>query len=182
MPGNWGYLSNDIKYYVEKNIPKESSVLDIGCGHGHYAKLLKDYFINKMHGVEIWQKYIDEYSLESLYSKIYNVNILDFRFDYYNFIIIGDVLEHLSREDGTKLISYLYDRCDEILVVVPYHLPRDIVNENKYEIHLQPDLNDEIMKNFYPQLELIKIEDKELKIKVEVGENTYYYCAFRKKK
>ena len=65
MPGNWGYLSNDIKYYVEKNIPKESSVLDIGCGHGHYAKLLKDHFINKMHGVEIWQKYIDKYSLES---------------------------------------------------------------------------------------------------------------------
>lgn len=181
MPGNWGYLTNDIKAFVENNIPKEASVLDIGCGHGYYPKLLKDHFINKMDGVEIWEQYIKEYELHNLYNNIYNTNILDFKFDYYNFIILGDILEHLSREDAVSLIEYLCARCDEILVVVPYNLPQDVVNNNIYEVHLQPDLSDEVMSKYYPLLEIVKINGKECKIKIEVGTNIYHYCAFRKK-
>lgn len=182
MPGNWGYLTDDTKKFIEQNIPKEASVLDIGCGHGHYAKICKDHFTKKMDGVEIWQPYIDEYKLHDLYNHIYNVNILDFQFEYYDFIIMGDVLEHLSREDGSKLIQKLYVRCNEMLIVVPYNLPQGTVNDNKYEIHLQPDLNDEIMSKFYPELELIKIDNRELKIKIECGDKIYYYSAFKKNK
>ena len=83
-----------------------------------------------MDGVEIWEPYIKEYQLHNLYNKIYNTNILDFKFDHYNFIILGDILEHLSREDASSLIEYLCARCDEILVVVPYNLPQDVVNNN----------------------------------------------------
>jgi SAM-dependent methyltransferase len=182
MPGNWGYLTDDTKIFIEQNIPKDASVLDIGCGHGHYAKICKDHFINKMDGIEIWQPYIDEYKLNNLYKNIYNVNILDFQFDHYDFIIMGDVLEHLSREDGTKLIKKLYPKCHEMLIVVPYNLPQGAVDDNKYEIHLQPDLSDKIMSEFYPELDLIRINDKKLKIKIECEDKIYYYCAFKKNK
>ncbi len=94
---------------------------------------------------------------------------------------MGDILEHLSREDSVLLLNRLIDRCRELIVVVPYYLPQDEVFGNKYEIHLQPDLDDEIMSKFYPMLELIDIDGRELKITIDVGTNKYYYCAFKKK-
>jgi hypothetical protein len=183
MPGNWGYLTNDMREYVTNTYPKDWSVLDIGCGHGHYAKLLKHHFsVKNFDGIEVWEPYIQEYNLNNLYTNIYNVNILNFNFNYYDLIIMGDVLEHLSRDDGVNLINKLASKCTELLVIVPYYLPQDIVNDNVYEVHLQPDLDDDIMSQYYPSLELINYNNKNFKIKIDVGDKTYYYCAFRKKK
>lgn len=180
MPGNWGYLGQSTKEYLCNNFDKDCTILDIGCGHGFYYKLLSDHF-TKFDAVEIWEPYINEYNLENMYDNVYNVNIMDFEFDYYDIIIMGDILEHLSREDAVILLNRLKDKCKELIVVVPYFLPQNEVFGNKYEIHLQPDLSDEIMEQYYPMLELIKIGDKELKLKIDVGDKTYYYCAFKKK-
>lgn len=183
MPGNWGYLTNDMYDYVTKTYPQDWSVLDVGCGHGHYSKLLRPHFnIKSFDGIEIWQPYIQKYNLHSLYTNIYNINVLEFDFQYYDLIIMGDILEHLSREDASKLIKKLKDKCTELLVIVPYNLPQDICNDNLYEIHLQPDLNDSIMAEYYPDLELINHNNKDLKIRIDVGDKVYHYCAFRKKK
>lgn len=180
MPGNWGYLGSDVKSYLTENFDKSSSILDVGCGHGFYKKLLKDYF-SKFDAVEIWKPYIEEYNLIELYDNVYNINIMNFDFEWYDIIIIGDVLEHLSREDAQTLLTRLKDRCQELIVVVPYYLPQGEVFGNKYEIHLQPDLNDDIMAEYYPMLELINHNGKELKIPIDMGTHYYYYCAFKKK-
>lgn len=180
MPGNWGYLGEDVKNYLTKNFNPDSTILDIGCGHGFYFKLLNHHF-KKFDAVEIWEPYIEEYKLNDLYDNVFNVNILDFEFDYYDIIIMGDILEHLSREDASNLLNKIKDKCKELIVVVPYYLPQDEVFGNKYEIHLQPDLDDEIMLKYYPMLELIKLDGKVLKLKIDVGDTCYYYCAFKKK-
>jgi SAM-dependent methyltransferase len=180
MPGNWGYLGPDVKRYLTENFSKNSSILDIGCGHGFYYKLLSDHF-NKFDAVEIWSPYIQEYNLEQMYDNIYNVNILDFEFEYYDIIIMGDILEHLDRIEAQNLLNKIKDKCQELIVVVPYYLPQGEVFGNKYEIHLQPDLDDSIMSEYYPMLELIKLENKELKIPIDMGSHYYYYCAFKKK-
>jgi SAM-dependent methyltransferase len=182
MPGNWGYLSNDIYNYITNTYPNNFSVLDVGCGHGHYSKLLKSYFnVNNFDGVEIWEPYIKQYDLYNLYTNIYNVNILNFDFKYYDLIIMGDILEHLSREDGTEIIKSLSKKCSELLVIVPYYLPQGICENNPYEIHLQPDLDDKIIAEYYPELEIINYNDKEFKIRIDIDKNVYYYCAFKKK-
>lgn len=181
MPGNWGYLGQDVKQYLCENFSKDSTILDIGCGHGFYFKLLNDYFLN-FDAVEVWKPYIEEFELEKMYKNVFNTNILDFEFEYYDIIILGDILEHLSRDDAKNLLNRLKDKCEEMIVVVPYNLPQDEVFGNKYEIHIQPDLNDKIMKEHFSMLELIKLGDKELKLKIECGENVYYYCAFKKAK
>jgi hypothetical protein len=111
----------------------------------------------------------------------YNVNILDFEFDHYDIIIMGDILEHLSREDARTILTRLKDKCKELIVVVPYYLPQDEVFGNKYEIHLQPDLDDAIMAEHYPMLEMINLHGKELKIPIDMGTHYYYYCAFKKR-
>jgi SAM-dependent methyltransferase len=180
MPGNWGYLGEDVKNYLTQNFDKESTILDVGCGHGFYYKLLNSYF-NKFDAVEVWKPYIEEYNLESMYDNVYNTNILDFEFDYYDIIIMGDILEHIELNEAKKLVDRLITKCKELIVVVPYNLPQDEVFGNKYEIHLQPDLSDEVMKNEYPMLEIININGKELKLRIDVGYNVYHYCAFKKK-
>lgn len=182
MPGNWGYLKNETYSYFSQNFDKNKSVLDLGCGHGFYKKLLGDYFTGPWHAVEIWEPYIKEYELNSLYDKVFNENLLTFDFEYYDIIIMGDVLEHLTREDGATIIKKLKDKCEELFVVVPYNLPQSTVFGNVYETHLQEDLNDDIMSEFYPDLELVSVDGKELKIRVDVGDKIYHYCAFRKKK
>lgn len=180
MPGNWGYLGPQVKQYLTENFTPTSTILDVGCGHGFYCKLLKDYF-TKFDAVEIWEPYIKEYNLNEIYDNVFNVNILDFEFEYYDIIIMGDILEHLSREDGVNLLNKIKNKCSELIVVVPYYLPQDEVFGNKYEIHLQPDLDDKIMKEYYPMIELITLNGEELKIPIDMGTHYYYYCAFRKK-
>lgn len=180
MPGNWGYLGPDVKQYLVENFDPSSTILDIGCGHGFYIKLLKDHF-QKFDAVEVWQPYIEEYKLTEMYDNVFNVNILDFEFDHYDIIIMGDILEHLSREDAKNLLNRLKEKCKELIVVVPYYLPQDEVFGNKYEIHLQPDLDDEIMAEHYPMLEMINLHGKELKIPIDMGTHYYYYCAFKKR-
>ena len=181
MPGNWGYLGQDTKEYLCANYDKECTILDVGCGHGFYYELLNDYF-TKFDAVEVWEPYIEEYKLKEKYDNVYNTNIMDFEFDYYDIIIMGDILEHLSREDGVKLLNKLKNKCKELLVVVPYYLPQDEVFGNKYEIHLQPDLDDDITEKYYPMIELINFNGKEFKIPIDMGTHYYYYCAFKKSK
>ena len=145
MPGSWGYFKWDIQAYLFKNFPKNSTILDVGCGQGDYADLLSEHF-GKFDAVEIWEPYIEQFNLKERYNNVYNVNILDFDFDYYDIIIMGDILEHLSREDAVKLIEKLKDKCKELLIVVPFYLPQETVNGNVYEDRKSTRLNSSHVK------------------------------------
>ena len=96
-----------VKKYLTNKFDDTRSILDVGCGHGFYYKLLKDHF-KKFDAVEIWKPYIEEYKLEEIYDNVYNVNILEFDFDYYDVIILGDILEHIEESEGIALIEKLY--------------------------------------------------------------------------
>jgi SAM-dependent methyltransferase len=181
MPGNWGYLKEQTYSFFTSNYSKDKSVLDLGCGHGFYKKLLGEYFTGPWHAVEIWKPYIDKYKLEELYDQVFNENLLDFEFEYYDIIIMGDVLEHLSRSDGANIIKKLKDKCEELFVVVPYNLPQETVNDNVFETHLQEDLNDDIMLEHYPDLTIATHNNLELKISINRGDVLMHYCAFKKK-
>lgn len=188
MPGSWPYLREPIKKYLIQNFSKESNILDIGAGQGTYYDLLADHFIT-FDAVEIWGPYIHEYQLNKKYRNVFNVNIMEFTFgkDDYDIIIMGDTLEHLSREDGTKLIPYLFERCKELIIVVPFNLPQDEVCGNKYEKHLQPDLSHANMETHYPLLKMLHVTDFpyetntfKCEIPIDIGSTRYYLCAYVK--
>ena len=63
MPGSWGYFKWDIQAYLFKNFPKNSTILDVGCGQGDYADLLGEHF-GKFDAVEIWEPYIEQFNLK----------------------------------------------------------------------------------------------------------------------
>ena len=154
MAYSYSYYKNIIKEYLIENYKPESTILDIGPGCGTYYDLLKDYF-TIFDGVEVFTPNINKYNLKDKYRNIYNKDIKDFTFDYYDIIIIGDVLEHLTIEEAQKVIHYCEKRCQQLLVAVPYLLPQEAIENNIYEIHKQPDLTKENMKIRYPSLKLL---------------------------
>jgi len=153
MPESYSFFKEQIRRWIYLNIRKQSRILDVGPGCGTYALLLPDFY--DMDCVEVFEPYVDMFYLKILYKNVFVSNIIDFKFEYYDFIILGDVLEHLSKEKGVKLIDTLYNKCEQILVAVPYLYEQVEINENKYEIHLQSDLIPEIMSERYPKLELL---------------------------
>lgn len=132
--------------------PHMAILLDVGAGWGKYAKLLPDYV---MDAVEIWQPYVEKELLWKHYRAVFNRDICDFDFDWYDAIIMGDVLEHIDVSRAQELIKSLLDRCDELYVIVPYEYPQGEVEGNRHEAHLQDDLTPKIMRQRYPELDLI---------------------------
>lgn len=154
MAYSYSYYKNIIKNYLIEQFDRDATILDVGPGCGTYYNLLHDYF-NTFDGVEAFAPNIDKYNLRSKYRNVYNKDIKDFEFNYYDIIIIGDVLEHLSIKDAQKVITYCEKRCKQLIVAVPYMMPQDAVEGNIYEIHKQSDLTMENMKERYPSLKLL---------------------------
>ena len=110
--------------------------------------------------VEVFEPNIIKYKLEMKYNNVYNTDIKDFKYDFYDIIIFGDVLEHLDVKDAQNVLKYAYSRCREMIVALPYNFEQDIVEDNVYEIHKQPDLTPENVLERYPMLKLLIGNDK----------------------
>jgi len=140
-------------WITEKYPDRETHILDVGAGHGKYGRLLSGRLYKSIDGVEIWPAHAEMLRKSSSYSKIYeeDVRTLEFK-GYYDVILMGDILEHMTVEDGQKLLSKLQKICKEIIVIVPYEYPQHELYGNKFEIHLQPDLTLTNVPERYPQL------------------------------
>ena len=154
MATSYSTYKKEITDYLKTNFDRTSKILDVGAGEGTYLPYLTDYFTN-IEAVEIFEPNIINFDLENRYNKVYNVDIKDFEYDYYDIIIFGDVIEHLEVNDAQNVLNYALNRCKEMIVAVPYLNPQGIEEDNIYEIHKQDDLTDEIMKLRYPYLKCV---------------------------
>ena len=158
MATSYKFYKQNIKKYLQNKFTENALILDVGAGEGTYANLLGDYF-KEIHAVEVFKPNIDKYKLNEKYSVVFNANIKDFEYGFYPIIIFGDVIEHLEVNEAQKVLKYAYDRCDEMIVAVPYMCEQGICEDNVYEIHKQDDLTDELMKIRYPMLKLLYKND-----------------------
>ena len=154
MPESYGYFKNEVKNYLKEHIPLNNKILDVGPGVGTYSNLIRE-FGYKMDCIEIWEPYVHEFNLKEKYDNVFIGNIIDFDISEYDFIILGDVLEHLTKEDGVKLIEKIHVLGKRCLVAIPYTMEQGEYYGNIYESHLQTDLTLNIMAERYPQLEMI---------------------------
>lgn len=139
--------------YLKEKFPQNSTCLDIGPCNGKWFKLLGNHFI--IDAVEAWEPNIEKYKLADKYRKITHADVLDFDEFNYDVIVMGDVLEHLSVEDGQKVIEKMYPRCKELMVAVPYRLRQHALHGNPFEVHKQPDLTKKIFTERYPGFKLL---------------------------
>lgn len=160
MPYSTSKFKEEIKDHLTTRFPSENTtILDIGAGAGAYSDLLRDHY-PLIDSIEIWYPYIQEFKLESKYRKVFNVDALDFfrgNDDFaYDIAILGDVLEHFEIDDAIDLIRNCVRCCKYVIVIVPFKCNQDEVSGNKYERHLQPDLDFQTMNSrFGTFLELL---------------------------
>ncbi len=143
--------------YIKQNISKDAKILDAGFGCGIYARLLRKEGYNFIDGVDIYEHGIKELKLDKYYDNIFITDILEFDFTYYDLIILGDVLEHLSPEDSKQLLeNWICDsKMGRLIISIPYQLKQSGTHQNPHEEHLQSQVTAEYMKVNYPYLNLL---------------------------
>ena len=156
MPHSYPFFKEDVKQWFIDNLPPGTKILDVGPGEGTYADLLEGLGY-EMHAIEIYEPYVDRFYLKSKYKKVHVNNIMNFRpaLGAYDFVILGDVLEHLTEADAKILIQDIKDRNMGCLVAVPYMMEQGEWEGNIHETHHQPDLTRHNVLERYPDLELL---------------------------
>ena len=152
MPYSYIDYKLDIKKHFLDNIDASHKILDVGPGDGAYSIYLREIGY-KMDCLEIWPPYITRFLLYEKYDKVFVGDIINFDFSPYDYVIMGDVLEHLSYENSRKFIDKLGHR--KCLVAVPYNSEQGEYEGNIYETHLQPDLTKEIFAERYPEFKIL---------------------------
>jgi len=103
MPTSFQFFKQEVRDYIVDNVDINKKILDVGAGIGTYSDMLKNYGYY-MDCVEIYGPYVSNYQLDKKYNNVFIQSVVGFHFDYYEFIIMGDVLEHLSVEDAQSII------------------------------------------------------------------------------
>ena len=122
-----------VQYIKDQGIPER--VFDVGMGRGEYGKQLKgikpDVY---MTGLEIFEGYVvDDWGFSNLYDKVHIADMRDFDYAQVKaeLVIAGDVIEHVIKEEGIKVIEKLKAYFNWVLIVVPIvDFPQG--PENKY--------------------------------------------------
>lgn len=143
--------------YILENIKKNAKILDVGFGSGVYGKLLRAFYYQNIDGIDVYDKNIPEMGLDKIYDNIFIENIMDFDFEHYDLIIMGDVLEHIELESAKELLLRFIDnnKCSTLIVSIPYEYEQGELYGNSHERHLQDEVTAEYMEKHYPYLKLI---------------------------
>jgi hypothetical protein len=158
MPYSYSLFKDEVKKHFIKNVQKSVKILDVGAGSGTYALLLGDEYPN-IDAIEIFPNYIHMFNLSDIYKNVIIGDILDFDFDEYEYLIMGDVLEHFTFVQAKNLLDKITAKDKICLVAVPYMFKQGTEFDNVHETHHQPDLTKEIFLERYPQMKFLCGDD-----------------------
>ena len=138
--------------HVHNNFDLNATILDVGACDGKWRTLLPEY--PNMDAVEAFAK--NARKLRKMgYRKVYQKDICDFQYEWYDLIIFGDVIEHLTVTQAQAVLEYASPRCKDLIVAVPFLYEQGEIYGNPYEVHKQPDLTMELFNERYPGLEVL---------------------------
>ena len=147
-------IDDIVSGYIQNNFDSNAKILDVGPYDGRWSDRLRKQF-HHIDAVEAFEPYVDRFGLKEKYENIFISDVLEFEFDYYDIIIMGDIIEHLTVEQSSALINRIKDKCRQLIIIAPYEYPQDEYDENKYQVHKQEDLTDKIFKERYPDFDLM---------------------------
>ncbi len=128
------------------------TVIDIGVGCGTYAiqcqKLAPK---TSWTAVEIWEPYVAAYSLTEKYDTVVVADVRTLEWSqHYDFAFLGDVLEHMTKEEAVKVWDDVLCHCRFALLSIPVvHYPQGEYEGNPHEAHVKDDwTNAEVLSTF----------------------------------
>lgn len=138
----------------DKTIKDIQSVLDVGSGFGIWGFLTRQYIQIWQPGItreqyENWKdnmrvdsiEYVDFYNTnlqKVIYNNLYVGDVMQWmpKLGWYDLIIMGDLLEHLPKEDGKKLLGYARERCRWLIILTPNYFSKgNAIMGNESEQH-----------------------------------------------
>ncbi len=142
MPGSATSGKLTILKWFEQ-IPAKRTILDVGPGWATYSKLLRQPG-QVWHAIEIHKPYIERFSLTKYYDKIFVLDVCKFNPKItYDVIILGDVIEHIRKNQSISTLGRLFKKSQWCIVSIPLdeetHAPTDNCNEywnNQHEEHV----------------------------------------------
>ena len=149
--GSYNAGKNEIITWIREHFNPEATILDVGVCDGKWKRLLKEY--NNMDGIDIFHPNAERSA--PLYRTMYSGDIYDLRYDYYDLVIFGDVIEHMTVERAQAVLEYAKQHCSAFIVGVPWLYEQGPCYGNPFEKHIQSDLTGEVFKDRYPGLELL---------------------------
>lgn len=148
------YSDPDNKPWAEElmMLLQPETVLDVGPGAGAYGQIAQRIpSVKAIEAVEVWEYYIAEYSLNTIYSKIHIGDVRDHNNFKYDLVIFGDVLEHMSRADALRVYTAALKQAKNVLFSIPIiHVPQGPYAGNPYEEHVEDDWKHEEILEFFP--------------------------------
>lgn len=126
MPSSRPWRISPVAELIYRLHPK--SVLDIGIGFGKWGMLAREYTdVNKgrcakktwqvqIDGIEIFPAY--ESPLWAVYDRVHIGNVVDIlpKLGNYDLILAIEILEHMKREDGLKMIAAIKAKSKDYIV------------------------------------------------------------------
>jgi 2-polyprenyl-3-methyl-5-hydroxy-6-metoxy-1,4-benzoquinol methylase len=131
------------------------TILDVGAGSGTY----RNYFYRNgytpiMDAVEVWEPYIQEFSLKNKYRKVYKEDVRSFTKYNHDLVIFGDILEHMTQEDAFNVWTKASKKCKYGVISIPiieYH--QHAINGNPYEEHVKEDWDHKQVMESFPGIQ-----------------------------
>jgi hypothetical protein len=114
------------------------SVLDVGPGVGTYRRALSDLPLGPWTCVEVWEPYVGIYGLREQYDTVIVADIRDHEWQPVDYVILGDVLEHLPYTDALTVWANARANARKAVVLsLPiYPYPQGPLEGNHHETHL----------------------------------------------
>lgn len=118
---------------------KPSTVVDVGPGAGKYGQLVRDVLPGTVTtAVEIWEPYVSTYNLPSIYDSVVLADARDFQDYNVDLVILGDVLEHMTRADALALWNRIRTTAKAAMISMPIvYFPQGHEHGNPYEEHVE---------------------------------------------
>ena len=160
--GSYQYGKDEVCAWIRQQFNPECTILDVGACNGKWRGLLPEYI---MDAIEIFKPNADALTG---YRLTIRGDISDYRYEWYDLIIFGDVIEHMPIEAAQAVIDYARTHCRDMIIAIPYEYIQDELYGNRWERHIQDDLTPAIFDARYPGFDVL----------VDPGHN---YCYYHKK-
>ena len=151
MPFSSGIGKEETAKWFIENRDSIKRVLDIGCGAGAYAKIIKLQkkicIAAEWVAIEAWEPYLEKFELNKLYDRIIvedarKVNWA--KIGNFDVAVAGDVLEHMTKDEAVDLVERALENCHTLIISIPiWEYPQGAAHGNPYEIHVKEDWSHE---------------------------------------
>lgn len=147
------FLNTHVLGLLPKNL-EERAIFDAGCGFGEWGFLIRTrksghpYLV----GLDIWRSHLDKLHRLQIYDEFVSGQIppIPFRNKSIDISLACEILEHLPKETGFRLLAELERVTKELVIVsTPIDYPQSEIYDNPSERHVSNwSLRDFAQRNY----------------------------------